>query len=103
MTTLQRLFSFSAAGGRELRLKARPPARFISHPNTEKHIHTTEPKHEPETAHPLRVPRCLLSVSQRGYSSSSSSVLYDVGHWMLDVAWSFVIGIRTSFVLVIRH
>ena len=65
MTTLQRLFTFSAAGGRELRLKARPPARFISHSNTQKHIHITEPKHEPETAHPLRVPRCLLSVSQR--------------------------------------
>jgi len=43
MTTLQRLFTFSAAGGRELRLKARPPARFMlafEHPKTYPHYRT---------------------------------------------------------------
>src|SRR5882762_8574489 len=81
MTALQRLFTFSAAGGRELRLKARPPARFISHPNTEKHIHTTEPKHEPETAHPLRVPRCLLSVSQRAADNKKGARHFKRAPW----------------------
>jgi len=73
MTTLQRLFTFSAAGGRELRLKL-APLLVLSRIRTPKTYHITEPKHEPETAHPLRVPRCLLSVSQRGLTS------IEVGH-----------------------
>lgn len=36
------------AGGRELRLKARPPAHFISQSNPEKHINTNEPKMSPK-------------------------------------------------------
>ena len=56
---------FSTAGGRERRLKRRPPARFILPLETEKHITTTEPKHESETARLLRPLRCLLSMRQR--------------------------------------
>lgn len=37
---------FSTAGGRELGLEARPPARFISLSITQKHIKTMKPKCE---------------------------------------------------------
>jgi len=56
---------FSTAGGRELGLGARPPARFISLSNTEKHITTNELKHESQTACLLRPLGCLLSMRQR--------------------------------------
>jgi len=64
-TPQKRDHGFSTAGGRELGLEARPPARFNSLSNTEKHINTPEVKHESQTACLLRPLGCLLSMRQR--------------------------------------
>jgi len=64
----------STAGGRELRLRARPPARFTSQSNAQNTINLNQQDHESETACLFRTLRCLLSVSQRARRSVEQGV-----------------------------